>query len=596
MIVTSVVPTMWVLVRLVRNCWRGLDFTDEGMYLLSADSQSRLSSFHNAFGRYTRVLYRLAGFDVGRFRAAGLFLLVFAAATAGNQVVSTAQRLTGKSVPYGVRCASVCGVVSGTLAYYTLMLLTPSYNMLNLIGLLLLIAGVCGLVSDYREPVRGKTQTIGVDIVWLLTCVVGTTIATMGKISSLAIGVLFIGTSVTRTRMRSSRRNRTIWGILVVAGIALAHSLFVNPLGTTVRQIARGQSGLELLDPAYGLGAAISSVGDAMREIATKSFSVVGVALIFPLVVQIFERKSTSRSAYRIEVAFALALVTAAVRVHSLSDWNQGHPPLSAVSWIGVSMVLLSLAALGRAARTVTVTGGRHALVSFYILLICFLAAGAGFAFGSNNGFFVQLSGGVGLLVLAAVFMLLVAHPGQAGILAVTLVLSASLFAYRIVVKGELVPYRQEPLATQTVPVSIGPRGGSLALSANTARFVADIRREATKNGWQPGTRLLDLSAYAASVLYLLEAKPPLTIIPSVCCYSGQNDLARWSLAQAVEADGKEVWRRAWLLTLDVPKNKGVDVEILSKIDRSLSKDYKLVGTFPLETRGEVLSLWKPTA
>jgi len=40
--------TLW---RLIHTADRGLDFTVEGMYLLSADARSRTASFNNAFGR-----------------------------------------------------------------------------------------------------------------------------------------------------------------------------------------------------------------------------------------------------------------------------------------------------------------------------------------------------------------------------------------------------------------------------------------------------------------------------------------------------------------------------------------------------------------
>lgn len=126
LLLVAAAPSAWTIVRLLRDAGRGLDFTDEGMYLLSADAQSRVSSFHNAYGRYTRVLFLLAGRDVARFRMLGVAVLVVCAAAAGDRIAVAAGHLCRRPVPWTVRGAAAAAVVGGALHYYVLLLITPS--------------------------------------------------------------------------------------------------------------------------------------------------------------------------------------------------------------------------------------------------------------------------------------------------------------------------------------------------------------------------------------------------------------------------------------------------------------------------------------
>lgn len=200
--VPSIVLCVSVIGRLASDTRRGLDFTDEGMYLLSADARSSEASFHNAFGRYTQILFRIAGHDVARFRLLGLLLLVVVAAALGDRLAAVARRLGGLPRSWPFRLTIMSAVVSASLHYYNLMLLTPSYNWMNLLGILLMMAAVSHLVD---RPVPRAHRSSVAELVWILVMVVGGAVANDGEAQ--------LGTIGGRARGRDHRRYRPWLGL-----------------------------------------------------------------------------------------------------------------------------------------------------------------------------------------------------------------------------------------------------------------------------------------------------------------------------------------------------------------------------------------------
>ncbi len=607
--VPSIVLCVSVIGRLASDTRRGLDFTDEGMYLLSADARSSEASFHNAFGRYTQILFRIAGHDVARFRLLGLLLLVVVAAALGDRLAAVARRLGGLPRSWPFRLTIMSAVVSASLHYYNLMLLTPSYNWMNLLGILLMMAAVSHLVD---RPVPRAHRSSVAELVWILVMVVGGAVATMGKLSSgplvAGLGVAII---VGTARGSASDRGRLV-GFFAAATVLVlgVHWMVVNPLPETIDQIRRGNTALLTLDPAYGIGNALRSVREAAEMIRTDLVAHLGLAavlvlgaLVVSFVMPRIRGAAASGPANHVDRLVALApsgltaaaVAILAVRLHERNEWQGSGSGYAILAWVGVSMVALALVVAPISWRQLRGASGRRGTVVAAMLFLYSIIGACSYAFGSGNGFFAQLNGGLAPMIVGAILVLaLLPDPSRLGLPVVVLATVMGIGARAVIDDAEHFPYRQGGLAGQTVEVEIGRAGGVLQVAPDTARFIGEIRTAAVEAGWVAGTPLLDLSAYAATVLYVLEARPPITIIPSVGGYSTQEDLARWSVEQIVEHGGEAEWARAWLLTIESPVDAGIDPAVLSLLGRSFPADYEFVGTFSLEVRGELLSLWRP--
>jgi len=136
---------LWRLLGWILLADRGLDLTDEGLYLLAAEARSLDSYWGVPFGWHTAPLYRWVGYDVAAFRTAGAFLLVGAAAALGAAAASVGRALReageggrpGKAGARQLLIEIVLGALLGGLGgllYYGGLVRTPSYNWVTVFG------------------------------------------------------------------------------------------------------------------------------------------------------------------------------------------------------------------------------------------------------------------------------------------------------------------------------------------------------------------------------------------------------------------------------------------------------------------------------
>ena len=154
---------LWGALFVVLAADRGLDLTDEGLYLLAAQPPSLEAAWGTPWGWHTAPLFRAVGYDIASFRTLGAFLLVLASGALGFLAVSVGQRLRG--LGHDVWAAGgrerAFGAAMGGLAgllYYGGLLRTPSYNWVTVFGAT--VAAV-GLLQVVVTQLSGRTGPLG---------------------------------------------------------------------------------------------------------------------------------------------------------------------------------------------------------------------------------------------------------------------------------------------------------------------------------------------------------------------------------------------------------------------------------------------------
>ena len=144
---------LWPAVGWVLASDRGIDVTDEMLYLLDADPPSPTATWKFPYGWVTGGLLRVVGYDIAALRTAGGVLLLVASAVVAIEVHQLARTILedngscSSREPQSIDLARYAAVavagLSGIIYYVGLpMLRTPSYNWVNLFGILLAVAGV----------------------------------------------------------------------------------------------------------------------------------------------------------------------------------------------------------------------------------------------------------------------------------------------------------------------------------------------------------------------------------------------------------------------------------------------------------------------
>jgi hypothetical protein len=578
--------------RLWAGVGHGLDITDEGLYLRSADALGPDYAYAGFSGAYLHPVFRLAGYNVATLRALGIILLSGAAlvlscglrrALAGSLTVAP-----GDSRFLGLltRICLHIAVVSGAVTYYSLFLVTPSYNWLTLVGTLLAGGGVLALLA----PERGTRWDLADPALFGCGCF----LALMGR-PTAGVGLWVIGvTMVLATSTRPFRRRLFALGVLITVTLALGvfHLLFVtgwsDSLDIARRTAYMAQNDVGGHDLRSLRAATVRQLGLIRPGVSAQ----VGALPLLGLSV-LLARVAPAR--HRAVVAGLLG--SASVAVVALRIWREGgfggaHTATLKLPFAGFALLFTAAAVFAAAVALQLLPGSetarRDVLVRSWRVLTAgafFVLAAGLYAFSSNNGIVGQLWGGFGILAVAALVLVTGGlGPAALPVTAATMAAVCSVAAFSTISRGAVAPYRMAPMAESTVRTQVSDRGATLKVSPETAAALTSLRAQALAGGWRAGLPLVDLTPFTPGVGYLLGARPPTTIL-----LGRAPKVMRWAL----ERQDRAVFHDAWLLIhpgVTTPEQLGV-VDVLG---RSFPHDYERVAAISYPFGPYPLELWRP--
>ena len=241
-VLAVVLSGLALLTHWIWSCRRGLEFTDEGLYLLASEQPWR--NIHSSFfGFGLHPLYLLAGNDPGFFRILALAMVL----VSGGILAWAWGSSRGGKLFRGLGAWVVAGaVISGCLLTFSDGRRTPGYDTLVFVGACLGWSGYFRL-CDYRVPLR---------LPWILLAA-GILFCALGKWAvALLLAPLWIGLLVARGQ-RSLRTWFCFFLVLTAGLTGLAGWIGVESLqrawkeaGYIVQQM--GTHGTKLI-PYYGI-------------------------------------------------------------------------------------------------------------------------------------------------------------------------------------------------------------------------------------------------------------------------------------------------------------------------------------------------------
>lgn len=555
---------------LFKNAFHGLDISDEGMYLLSVHNVSNETAFHNPFGDYTGLLFKLSGEKLWLFRISGFLVLGSSGLYLGRAIARFLPSNSSRTIYWNFQLTGLLIVPF----YYALGILTPSYNWLNLLCLCLGLGAILNIQNSQRPP--RFTITTAVFILSLAIWV-----GTFAKLSTgIGIFLIFLFASIFSRRSMVHLLQEIGEVFCFVLTFAFLHHLFISPLGTTLEKISRGQQALEVLDPQYSIGLAIDSFKRGSIEWLRE---VMGFGVLWPVITAVallavvcLRAWISQRSTY---LAYALSLFAIGFGIFSEinGDWTGVSARYNHQMWAVTHLLSLSIFSVLLFACL-----DKRRPFSPILLTSSLLGIPVLYAFGSNNGFIMQITGATGVFGLVTIFLLSTTERLR-GTLTATTCLVLSFGALSTTLSSSRTPYRQVPLAQQNVLIEITRGGGRLYVDRNFANEINTLRSQLKSNGWKSKTPLLDFTQYSAGVVYALDAQQPITAIPTVGGMGGVNALAEWSLSYITKHDEEKIWPSAWLLLPSLQNSKECqlcpDISVLKLLDRSFPSDYDIAAT-----------------
>lgn len=605
---------LWTFLGRVLSSDRGIDTTDEALYVLAADPPSRTASWNVPWGWHTRPLFVLVGEDIARFRTAGALIVVIGGALAAVMATRATLWLAQPVVVLGsggrgrqplpvLAGAGAFVGGSGALFLYADLLRTPGYNWVNLVGLTIAVGAFCGFVAE-AQPATPKLLARHR---WpaIVACGLFVTLPAKPSTAPIMIVVFGIAAAMTSGFLRAWWLVRWVsaW-LAVVVAVAVGIGFWPWSLRRTVERTI----GLPPLDRPQTVGGAISEfltlpnrLLDAIRDFP------VGVTVALSVAVVLAVASGSPRTSDRLSgcLRFVALVVCAVAALHvaavPLPGIDVERPPrrlnLTSATTGGLVTVFGGACAVVPSWRALSSARQQwrrwvHAAAVPFVLV----AAPFVFSFGSANTPYMQASMAVGFLLVAS-FSLAVRHaarlPITGGLAAATIVATALAMSAVTLVESRDHPYRSPPLDAMTVPVALGADGSELLVQPELAAHVGSLRSAAAEAGWNEGMPVLGVMWRWSSMEPLaLAAEVPDSLMLTLFGYGGS---AEWAEYNVDDLDG-ERWNGAWLLltdprVLDRGQRASVDgvLALLEpQVGRSFPNGYQCVATI------DDVQLWRP--
>jgi hypothetical protein len=141
---TTLALVIWVL----WFCGFGIDFRDEGFYLVWMTDPHRYDYSLTQFGFFYRPLFELVGRSIAGIRQGNLLITFALAWVLASRVLWTC----GFRAERGTRLTLAAALATASLAFLHIWLPTPSYNWLALQGLMVACTGLLLAAPDVERP------------------------------------------------------------------------------------------------------------------------------------------------------------------------------------------------------------------------------------------------------------------------------------------------------------------------------------------------------------------------------------------------------------------------------------------------------------
>lgn len=569
LVLSSAVVSVSILIWLLWYCRYGIDWTDEGYYLVWISNPFVYPVSHTQFGFVYHPLYEWLNGNIAALRQANVLISFCLAWVLTNTFFKTILIPSSPTPPtlhgwHGTVMTAGVAVLSLTyLNHYWLP--TPSYNSLALQSLMIAATGLLLMERDSPRESLAGCLLLGVSG-WLAFMAKPTTAIALGGCSIfylLAVGrltarFLFIPMAVAAVSF--------VVGALTIDGSAAGF----------IKRVEEGIKSMWLLESRHGLADVLRY--DTLSFWGNGPAALTAAAAVF-LFAAFLLRSRTNAFVYcgtmlsALFPFFSLAIILGFLHVNLARDLGLGERQ-GLLLWA----IPLTAAFIGLSSRKFN--GVFEVSRTQWTRAFIFLVLPFAYSFGTNHNYWLKAIGAGIFWILAGLVLVVPAMNHQRfKSVVLSLVLASQMMTAALVGYAIEHPYRQpQPLRENDSPVDVGRAGSTLILAESSGRYLAEVMDLVERGSFSRGTPMIDLTGRSPGVLYAMGAKS-IGRAWFVGGYPGSHEFA----TDALKRVACEELAAAWLLA-ERGTSTAISAEILSGFGADLSSDYKVVGTL---TRAE---------
>jgi hypothetical protein len=541
----------------------GIDFADEGFYLVWLSNPSKYSVSLSQFGYIYHPLYKLVNGNIAALRQANV-LITFSLAWILCLVYLT-EVFASTAISILKKCVIAAALATASLCFFTLWLPTPSYNALAFQALMISMIGL--LIA--------KKHFSGTSILGWLLIGVGGWLAFMAKpTSAVALGLfafLYLAGSrkLSVTGLSSSILSATLFTVFFA--MLVDGSVF----GFRDR-LLEGMRLARLVSPDYDAMKMVR-VGDIRFSKSEVNYLVFGIIGIVAAVH--FSRFRNTSHTILWAASFALAASTA-LWVVFIAD----HTLLKSTLWVHLIILSVPIALL-----LIGVFNGKFRGMSAeqasrqWPLFLVLMAFPYAFAFGTGGNYWTYAGFASLFWILAGLSFIEPANSDGRIFPLISIAVCVELFTGLILLVPMEEPYYQpHPLRNSSFKIDIGRSGSTLIIPATYGKYISRVVDQAKHGGFKPGMPVIDLTGHSPGVLYALQASS----VGSAWFYGNFGNTRKTAEIAAIEVlknvNCEEI-SKSWLL-LEPEGPVRISSEILMRFGIDVASDYLRVGDFSTET------------
>ena len=538
----------------------GIDFTDEGYYLVSISNPFEYKVSPTQFGYIYHPLYELLNGDIAALRQANILITFCLAWFLGNtflKIVFGTERLDFK-------CRLINAAGLATTALFSLTssshwLPTPSYNSLAFQALLIAAVGL--LLAD-------KTTSRASIFGWVLIGI-GGWLAFMAKPTTALVLALCSGCYLFAARKFVYR---LVGFSLATAVILLVLSAFIID-GSIIAFVNRLISGMEWFRLIGGGGthslAGSIRIDKLILSQNAKIFVVLSTIAIF--MAAYFSQKQNK---VQENIAILISVACAIYSITIIFDFPFGKIQFGIFD--GFLVWPISFAAILTGLALYRFKGLVEIQLSQWALAVCFLVFPYIYALGTNRNYWENGTNAAIFWVLSGLVFLQPTSSGKKfSALLFPLGFAAQLAAVLGLYAGFESPERQpQPLRENDYKLEVGKSGSELILSTGFGNYIAEAFTLAKQAGLRKGMPIIDLSGQSPGLLYALGATN-IGIAWITGGYPGSNVVAVESFKKVPCEDLADAW-----LLVEPAGPRRISLDTLTSFGANVSADYAMVATW----------------
>ncbi len=590
---------------------KGLGLTDDSFFLNWTISSQHYKYSVSEFGYVFHPLYRLVSGDLAFYRLLVLAIQAFAGLTLAWGILGFfggASKATRTAISLSLATATFWICLYGHI--------TPTYNTLNLIGVLLALSGLLYATSEYPAPARTKWEML----VPALILAAGLCLTALAKpttaIATFALAIAWV-----------ALLRPPAWATLVLAtgefGILLFGTAVYLIDGSIVVFLQRKLDALAVLTnfaTGHDAGGLVHSViGTFIQDNTGKEwkFFQFGLAVLFLLLLAYWWSvqlvKKAPHPVWTPLVAFGIPMLMAAVTgwLHAIAGPATGLGwPAWAFRALQATHFVLPITIAGFCLGAWREIRASDPALRRRVIVVAALLSAAPFAYAFGTNSVVIITASLAGVFWAASLLLLTRlapAPRQPA-----LTISASFLCAAVTVGtmagGSAQPFQlYTPFWQQTEAVRLSESGATVLVDGEAANYIRTFQTAATAHGFKPGMPIIDASGNAPGAILAIggvQLGTPILVVVKAEKSAFHMNARQHDVDQANAAFIHEVLRRvdaadrnrAWILSRSPDENVPMQ-HALRDLGLDFPSKYVLVAEasfhpdIPLGVRH---FLWKP--